>query len=555
MTSLSQKSAVTQAPGFVTKPEHLIRKHRLWRILEIIPGTLSWSSFLVIIAFSMIAPELVASFVIVYTLVWLFRSVKLSINLYSCFKLTQKALKTDWNRMIAFNDCPEKIDYELKKIDQEEEPKKYFELLYLRKQVQHLQTTNQWKKSKDIVHAIIFVTYKESYELIRESIKSYISSSYPSKKMIMVFAGEESDKENFLKISAKIQKEFGDKFMYFMNTIHPKNIPGEIKGKSANATWAAKELQKYLDKHQIAYDNVMVSNFDADTVTHKFYFSELTFKYLTTDTRIEKGYQPTPMFHNNIWDVPMMVRMVALACTYWRMAESMEKDKYKSFSSRSLSFQTTVDVNYWDPSVIPEDSRQFWTAYAVYDGRHRLVPIYSPLYMDAVLSETYSKTFKSQYSQLRRWAWGVCDFPFVALNLWYHPNIKFKEKIYRIYEFLKNSFFWATGPILITFSGFVPGFINPHFRDTVLAYNLPRIMSDILTLASSGIIMCAIISLIIVPPEKSKNWLARLGLCLQWLLVPIVSICLSSIPALDAQTRLMFGKYLEYKVTEKARKN
>lgn len=246
--------------------------------------------------------------------------------------------------------------------------------------------------------------------------------------------------------------------------------------------------------------------------------------------------------------------MVAQSCSYWRMAESMEKSKYKSFSSRSLSFKTVLDVDYWDPSVIPEDSRQYWTAYTIYDGRHTLVPIFTPVYMDAVLSETYAKTFQSQYGQLRRWAWGVCDFPFVALNLWYHPKIKLSHKIYQIYEFLKNSFFWATGPLLITFMGFVPSLINPTFRETVLAYNVPRVMSDMLTFASGGIIACALISIALVPYNPKKGLLGQIALLAQWILIPIVSIVLSAIPAIDAQTRLMFGNYLEYKVTVKARK-
>ena len=377
--------------------------------------------------------------------------------------------------------------------------------------------------------------------------------------MILVFAGEESDQENFLALSQKIKHEFGEKFMHYMHTIHPKNIPGEIKGKSSNTTYAAKELKKYLDarppENKIHYENIIVSNFDADTVAHPLYFTELTFKYLTADRRTEKGYQPTHMFHNNIWDVPLATRIVALGCTFWRMAESMESNKYKSFSSRSIGFKTVIEVNYWDPSIIPEDSRQYWTAFTIYDGRHKLIPIYSPVYMDAVLSETYIKTFQSQYNQLRRWAWGVCDFPFVALNLWHNKKIPLGQKIYLIIDFLKNSLLWATGPILITFMGFLPGALNPDFRNTVLAYNLPQIMSNILTLASGGIVMCAIISLNLVPSHPKRGTLGRIILCVQWLFVPVVSIVLSAIPAIDAQTRLMFGKYLEYKVTNKTRVN
>lgn len=553
--SLIASSLSTAAHNpYPSRTANLIRKHRLWRLLEIIPGTVAWTALILPLFLAVYAPVMVASFIIIYTIVWLFRSIKLSWYLYKSFKLSNEALATDWTKMLKLNDHPEKIDYELKKISKETNPKKYFTLLHLKNTIHNLKKNSDWIHSKEIYHAVIYVTYKESYELIRESIKSYAESKYSASKIMIVLAGEESDKENFTRIAQKIEKEFGKKFAHFMITLHPKNIRGEIKGKSANATWAAKELKKYLDRQNMQYENVIVSNFDADTVTHPQYFSELTFKYLTQENRTEKAYQPTHLFHNNIWDVPAMIRIVAQSCSFWRMAESVQPSKYKSFSSRSLSMKTVVDVNYWDPAVIPEDSRQYWTAYAVYDGRHTLVPIYSPVYMDAVLSETYIKTFRSQYGQLRRWAYGVCDFPFVALNLWYHPRIKTWEKIYKIYEFLKNSFFWATGPILITFMGFVPGLLNPGFRDTVLAYNVPRIISDILTFASGGIIMCAVISLSMVPFRPGKKLLGQLSLVGQWILIPVVSIFLSAVPALDAQTRLMFGRYLEYRVTEKARK-
>ncbi len=65
-------------------------------------------------------------------------------------------------------------------------------------------------------------------------------------------------------------------------------------------------------------------------------------------------------------------------------------------------------------------------------------------------------------------------------------------------------------------------------------------------------------SVIILPPipkQKSKHHIKRvykyMFMFLQWAILPITMIVFGSIPAVDAQTRLMLGKYLGFWVTEK----
>lgn len=470
------------------------------------------------------------------------------------YLLTRRAMSIDWSERLKFLDATgERLKKAIGKAANSGEKTQ------LLKDLGSLQKTlakNQYLDWQEVLHAIIFVTYKEGLAVVEPAIRSYLDSSFPADKIVFVYAGEEREGEAFLKRSRLLKNKYGRYFRDFLITVHPQDLPGEIIGKSANCSYAGRRLRDYLNANGLRYETVIVSNFDADTVAHRHYFSELTYKYAITPDRVHKAYQPTHMFHNNLWDVPILVRMVAMSCTFFRLAESMEIMKFKSFSSRSNSFQTIVDVGYWDPAVIPEDSRQFWTAYALYNGEHKLVPLRCPLYLDAVLSESYWKTFQSQYAQLRRWAWGASDFPFVFLNLMANRKIPLSLKLYHVFFFLENSFFWATGPILLTFTGWIPGLIHPEFNATLLAYQAPRIASNLLTIATSGILLCALLSILMVPrrPEKRHPLLDWLSLSLQWMLVPVVSIVLSAIPAIDAQTRLLLGRRLEYQVTPKMRK-
>jgi hypothetical protein len=77
-----------------------------------------------------------------------------------------------------------------------------------------------------------------------------------------------------------------------------------------------------------------------------------------------------------------------------------------------------------------------------------------------------------------------------------------------------------------------------------------------------GIVILAIMGVVILPPMPvsiKKNPLSKYYryplMFLQWLIIPFTMIAFGSIPAIDAQTRLLFGKYLGFWVTEKKKTN
>lgn len=503
----------------------MIEEKTLKRILEILPGSLTWSALLLPIIISIWWPMVIAIYVIIFDLYWLYRSLFLSKNLILAYRNIKRDTKIDW----------------LKKIrDYENEGKNWPKAL----------------RFNDIYHVIIMPQYKESFDVISRSLQSYLQSNFPVKeKMIFVLTSEvrRSARELNTETFKQLKADFGNKFSGFFQTFHPEAIPGEIACKSANSTWGAKYFQReILDRTKIAYDRVIVHNFDADTQVHPQYFAAVSYEYLMTPKDLPTSYQPIHLYSNNIWETGAIMRIVAISSTITLMHNSLRPQRFKNFSSRSDCFQTVVDIGYWVVDAIPEDSRQYFDSMYQYKGHFWVQPIYVPLLMDAVLDDDWKKTLKSQYQQLRRWAWGIIDFPYIVLRAIKDKSIPKRVKFWWSFRLLEGHFSWATAAIHIAILGWMPILLNPEFGNSVVGFNLPTFTRTVLNISIIGLATVVILSLMMLPPKPKHHRRYRyLGFILQWAIFPIVSVFFSSLAAIDAQTRLMFGRYLEYQVTNK----
>jgi hypothetical protein len=98
----------------------------------------------------------------------------------------------------------------------------------------------------------------------------------------------------------------------------------------------------------------------------------------------------------------------------------------------------------------------------------------------------------------------------------------------------------------------IPSILNPNFSKTIIGYTLPRLSSLILTFCLVFLAVILIVDAKQRPPrpEHVPRWRAFL-IPLEFVLMPVAGFFFTALPGLDAHTRLMLGKYLEYKVTEK----
>jgi len=485
-----------------------------YRFYETIPGITIWTIFLTSIFLSFFKPIWVIYFIILYDLYWFFRVIIYLIYTSVSWRRYRETIKIDWLSRV-------------KKIP-------------------------NWQK---IYHLIFFATYKEGIDVVKPSFEALVNSDYPKKKMIVVLAGEERDKENFLKIAEEIKKNFSDKFFKLLITVHPKNLPDEIPGKGSNIHYAGKQAKKLIDDLKIPYENIIVSSFDIDTCVHPKYFSYLTYRYLTIKDPTHTSFQPIALFNNNIWDSPAFTRVVSRGTTFWLLNELSKPNLYFTFSSHSMSFKALVDVGFWQKDIVTEDSRIFLQCYNHYNGNYKTVPLYISVLMDTVYCGSIWRTIVNQYKQMLRWGYGVENVPWMIWHFSRNKKMSFFKKIPPFWVQFEGSCSWATAPILILLLGNLPIWIARHRQITdALIQNAPFVLERLMTVATIGLFFSGILSTILLPPRPPHRKIYNyLFMVFQWFLFPITMIVFGAIPAAEAITRLMLGKYLGFRVTEKKR--
>jgi hypothetical protein len=177
--------------------------------------------------------------------------------------------------------------------------------------------------------------------------------------------------------------------------------------------------------------------------------------------------------------------------------------------------------------------------------------------MDAVLGKNVWDTMKAQYIQKRRWAWGIEHLPYLMEKFFStRGQLTLYQRIIHPFRTFEGHVSWSTSSLLIALGGWMPLLLNPDFRMTVLAFNLPVLARNLLSITWVGVLISAIVAQGLLPPmpKHFPKW-KRLEMIIQWIFVPISGVIFGSIPALDAETRLMLGKYLGFAVTTKERKH
>jgi hypothetical protein len=316
--------------------------------------------------------------------------------------------------------------------------------------------------------------------------------------------------------------------------------------------WGGRWMVRVLTEEGYNLDQILITDLDSDYRVHPQYFAWISWHHAREALRDYAIWQPVPLFHNNIWEVPMAVRIMSASTSQWQMFLHSRPHRLVAFSSYTCSLEFVRRVGYWDKDVIPEDSRFYWKAFFTFGQRFAVKSVYLPIYGDSPNSRDYAATHMSQYNQIKRWAWGITDVPYVLARLFKHPEIPLWLRIHRFMNLFLNHLNWIFLPVLLMFGASVPLWVSVDFSLTDLGQTLWSYSGILLTTTLSTVVFFLYFEIRMLPPKPADwpRW-RKVMVHAQYFAYPVVGLVLSVLPALEAHTRLLFGRYLEYRVTEK----
>lgn len=481
------------------------------RFLEILPGTFSWTLILFPFWGSFIIPHYVAYYVIFFIIFWFYKSGSLAITSVMSHLKLNASERYNW-----------------------------------------LADAKKLPNFAKVHHLILVPTYKEPLTVIERGLDSLVNQDFVHKQMSVCLAFEAREGKDAKEKAKILVKKYKSKFANLFVTFHP-DIEHEVKGKSSNQAYAGKYCKKELvDRMKKDINFITVTSKDADGVFGGKYFSCLTYKFLVSEHRYFRFWQPIVLFYSNVWKVPAPIRVMSTFSSIWQTGLNSRTDRLVNYSMYSASLKLIDDVGYWDVDVIPEDYRIFFKSYFAKDGKVEVDPIFLPVYADAAESTTYFKSLVNLYEQEKRWAWGVSDDAYFLKKWLTHTHIPFWKRTIRVFKVIEDHFLWPVNWFAITLGATVPVMLNPVFAQTVMGQNLPKIAFGILTFCWTFLAVILFIDFKQRPKREEKVSLFRKVIMpFEFVMMPVVTFIFTALPGIDAHTRLMLGKYLEYRVTEK----
>lgn len=529
------------------------KRTKQYRFFEMLPAIMSIGAVAMLIVLSLVSPLAASIYVLAIVLMMFVRSLGIAYRTLQGRVTLHKTERIDWYGWLSELENP-KISYE------SYSRPNIIKTYGLNQHINNLgimsRDSKNYPRPSQIYHGVIVALYNESYDVLGPTLESIYRSDYDPEHLIVSIAYEARGGVKARKTVKSAMKNYKGKFGDLLAFEHPADLPNEVVGKGGNITFAGRQLSRYIANKGINSEHVIITTLDCDNRPDPKYFAYLTYEWIVTPNRQRVSFQPIAMFTNNIWDAPAPMRVIAASNSFWNVISTMRPHMLRNFASHSQGLAALEGMNFWSTRTIVEDGHQYWRSFFYFDGDYEVLPLRISIGQDAVLSDNYRKTLKAQFIQLRRWAYGASDVPYVARNLLRRDRrVRFLPGWARFVRLLESHVTQACIAPIVAVGAWVPLYINSEAaRRTIIANDLPLVVASIQQIAILGLLITVFVSLTMLP-ERPKRYRKAKGIMmiLQWVLMPVNAIVYSSASAYTAQAKLLLGKYMEkFDLTEKA---
>jgi hypothetical protein len=370
----------------------------------------------------------------------------------------------------------------------------------------------------------------------------------------------------------KLVEEYQPYFAHVLYSVHPRGLPGEMQCKSANESWAVKWAKRALvDEIGVETDRICVTTMDADTRWSQGYFDALSYFFATDPQRYLRFWQAPIRYHGNIWEINPLMRMVNAYATAMELAYLANPFWLAlPMSSYSMSLRLLDSTGYWDGDVIADEWHMFIKSYFYKDGQVSLTPVMLPFLADATVGDNFWDALRQRYQQTLRHAWGSKEVGYAIAKMLEHPEVPFGRSLRLLARIAHDILLAGAGWVILTVGSQLPVLLHPEiapFAIGDLAGNpdwlmtiVTGIVADpvwlILTFASLAVILLGgvfwVQDMIVRPPRTHPPSLQeRLLTVLSFPLLPILAVAVVALPTIHAQTRLLLGIPLQFRVSRK----
>jgi hypothetical protein len=182
--------------------------------------------------------------------------------------------------------------------------------------------------------------------------------------------------------------------------------------------------------------------------------------------------------------------------------------------------------------------------------------VFLPFSAYATTGETVWESIKNRYLQTLRHAWGSKEVGYIVAKMLEHPEVPFNTSFKLLFRVAHDILLAGAGWVILTFGSQFTLLLHPEILTQMMSEGTANPLFVLLQISFVLVLVLGVVfwfqDVISRPPRTTRRTLIEgLLTIISFPLLPILTVIFVALPTIQAQTRLMVGIPLQFRVTKK----